>query len=846
MHSSRNGLILRRMLLFLILSFAGVLARETAGPLIISFNSGNTPLPPHLAKDLQIVKIEKWQIETAPQRWHPIALPFFTEFSEPNLHIKGLFHREAKDSLHNLILYSGGLHGYAEIKINGVLIGKQSFDYLPFELDISYELLKSGLNEIEINLRPPHSLNEGFPVLPHLFAEKQVWGIIRPLILYKAPQHGLSNLKIALKSIQGRKAKVFYRYNFDVPSGILKKTNFIKAEEWFTNDAGKVVFHSIKFVPISRHQRENTISVDTSYIWSTNNPRYITLRIVLRTDFTVIIDRSFRRALRKIEQRNYSLRLNEKRIFIKGVNYYQNISSYIKKNYYDLVRKDFKSLKEAGFNAVRFPHYVPDASVVRLADSLGLLVFSELPVWQYPPDLMNEAPLRSLIKNALLRFDRYFGRSPSPAAFSIGQELPLHDSMVLRLMIILQNLAKSNLSVPTYLSPIPGNPLPLRQACDFYIYDAYHPLQPDKDNYLTRLKTVLLAGRIGVLYSPVHGQESANIDLNQRRDNLSADIAFIRQSPYLQGGFIQSFADWKPKRPGLTAVKRPETGYIMPDGLFDYNHRPKYRLTDIKEMWLSQDTQPLNIRYIKTNFFSIIVFFASILFFAIYRRRKRLSDNIKRSLRNPYGFYIDLRERRVIPLYDSFLLGVFTAFLLATLSAIIIYYFHGSGGFQELAATLITSQWLYLFFLEISQKPYQLVLIFYIPLLLYPLVLGVILKFMSVFMNKAIRFRQFLAVTYWSGAPLIFMIPVVLVGYHWLLFSDHNTYLYVISALFIVWIHFRLARSIRLFLNTNSFFILLILLLSYVFPFLILWAVSKPDAYWVEYLVFLIGAQGLY
>ncbi len=413
-------------------------------------------------------------------------------------------------------------------------------------------------------------------------------------------------------------------------------------------------------------------------------------------------------------------------------------------------------------------------------------------------------------------------------------------------MIILQNLAKTNLSIPTYLSPVPGNPLPLRQACDFYVYDAYHPLHLDRNNALLRLKTVLLAGKIGVLYPPIYSQTGSGIDLNQRRDNLSAEIAFIRQSPNLQGGFIQSFADWKPIRPGLVAKKTPQTGYIMPDGLFDYNHRSKYRLSEIAEMWRSQDSPLTAGRYIKTNFFSIIVFFASIVFFAIYRRRKRLSDNIKRSLRNAYGFYIDLRERRVIPLYDSFLLGVFISFLLATQAAIIIYYFHSYSGFQEIMATFITSRQLYILFLEVSQKPYQLVLLFYIPLLFYPLALGVILKFMSMFTNKAIRFRQFLAVTYWSGAPLLFMIPIVLVGYHWLLYSDHKIYFFIIFTLFIIWIHFRLARSIRLFLNTNSFFILLILLLSYVFPFLILWAVSKPDAYWFDYLGFLLGAQGLY
>ncbi|HID38996.1 MAG TPA: hypothetical protein EYP36_05725, partial [Calditrichaeota bacterium] len=435
MHSSRNGLSFYRMLMFLVLLFLNVFAQETAGPVLISFSAGNIPTPVHLSTDVQKIAVEKWEIETASERWRPIGLPFYTEFPKPNLHIKGQFNRNKQDSLKNLVLYSGGLHGYAEIIINGVILGKRPFDYMPFELDISHELLRIGLNEIEINLRAPRSLNEGFPVLPHLYAEKRVYGIIRPLFLYQMPSPTLSNLKLSLNNIRGRKANISYHYNFDIPSDILKKTNFIKAEEWLTNNAGKVIYHSIKFVPANRHGRENAISIDTAYVWSPRNPVHINMRVVLQTNFTTLVDRSFRVAVRKIELSNHTLQLNEKPIFIKGINYYQNIASYIRKNYYGLVQNDFKALKEAGFNAIRFPHYIPDLSVVRMADSLGLLVFAELPVWQYPPELMNKAPLLSLIKNALLRFDHYFGRNPSPTALSFGQELPLHDSSVLRLMI---------------------------------------------------------------------------------------------------------------------------------------------------------------------------------------------------------------------------------------------------------------------------------------------------------------------------------------------------------------------------------------------------------------------------
>ncbi len=331
MYSSRNGLVFRRMLLFLVLFFMKVSAQETTGPVLISFSAGNTPVPSHLSSDIQMITVKKWQIETAPNRWHPISLPFFTEFPKPNLHLKGQFSRNENDSLTNFILYSGGLHGYAEIKINGVLIAKKPFDYMPFELDINHDLLKTGTNEIEINLRSPRSLTEGFPVLPHIYAEKQVFGIIRPVFLYKASSSALSNLKISLNNIQGRKANISYKYNFDLPAKILKKTNFIKAEEWFTNDEGKVVFRSIKFIPVNRRQRENTISVDTSYVWSPHNPTHINMRVVLQTDFTVISERSFRVAVRKFEYRNRSLRLNDKPVFIKGINYHQNFYSYIKK-----------------------------------------------------------------------------------------------------------------------------------------------------------------------------------------------------------------------------------------------------------------------------------------------------------------------------------------------------------------------------------------------------------------------------------------------------------------------------------------------------------------------------------
>ncbi|HGY55300.1 MAG TPA: hypothetical protein ENK44_06355 [Caldithrix abyssi] len=847
MLNNRNGFMLHWVGLFLIWLFLpvnAVKAQDSGLPVLVHFESGATPPPSYLPLNIKQIKVQDWQVETAPEHWRSIRLPFYTEYPRPKIHLKGrfLYKNSAHDS--RLILYSGGIHGFAEIKINGSLIAQQNFNYLPFEIAINKDALTEGVNEIEIHLRAPEKLEEGFPVLPKIYAEQRVFGLLRPLFFYPQSTASLSGLKVRLQNFAGSKAEIAYRYRFDLPAEVKAKAKLIKAEEWFLNENNKVVFHSIKFIPAGRNFRENTFSLDTSYVWSVQRPVRLKLKIVLSTDRSALLSQTYRIAARTVQYRNNALHLNGQRLTIRGVNYHQNIGSYRNKGYYDMVKADFSALKEAGFNAVRFPHYLPDPSSVGIADSLGLLLFCEIPVWQYPAALLSEPAVQKQMKNILLNFERYYGLSPAVTAFSLGQELPLHKSRILRRFIVLHSLAKENISVPTYLSPIPDRELPLREASDFYIYDAYHPILTESKFFLQH-KLFNLIGKLGVLYSPafLNAAEEANSDMRMRM--LRSEVGLLNEIPNLQGGFIQSFNDWKPVRSSLI-TKITDSGAIMPDGLFTYGHRAKYRINELRDIWKTKDSIITKEKRMRSNFFSIAVFFASIVFFLMYRRRRRLSDNIKRSLRHPYGFYIDLRERRTIPVYDSFILGIFISFILAITVSSIVYYYHFTGTFQEICAVLFVNSRIYETVLSVCNTPYQLVIVFFIPILIFPFALSLILKTVSLFTHTSIRIRQFLAISYWSGSPLLFMIPLALIAYHWLVYLDMKIYLLVFVAVFIIWINWRLIYSIRIFFHGKSFTILLVLLLSYTVPFLILGAVFKPFPYWFNYLIFLAEMHSLY
>src|SRR5262249_34493978 len=113
-------------------------------------------------------------------------------------------------------------------------------------------------------------------------------------------------------------------------------------------------------------------------LWSPEKPK------LYRVEITVGADQvSEEIGFRTIETRGPDILLNGKSIFLRGIDMHEEPVGRSGRAHGDEDARTLLGLaKELGCNFVRLAHYPHDESMVRTADRLGLMVWSEVPVYQ--------------------------------------------------------------------------------------------------------------------------------------------------------------------------------------------------------------------------------------------------------------------------------------------------------------------------------------------------------------------------------------------------------------------------------------------------------------------------------
>jgi beta-glucuronidase len=153
--------------------------------------------------------------------------------------------------------------------------------------------------------------------------------------------------------------------------------------------------------------------------WSPENPKLYDVEISTATDS--VKDQI---GFRTIEVRGKDILLNGKPVFLRGVSIHEEAPYRSGRAYSE---EDARTLlgwaKELGANFVRLAHYPHNENMLRMADRMGLMVWSEVPVywgidWENPSTLANaEAQLTDSITR-----DR---NRASIIIWSVGNETPV-------------------------------------------------------------------------------------------------------------------------------------------------------------------------------------------------------------------------------------------------------------------------------------------------------------------------------------------------------------------------------------------------------------------------------------
>ena len=793
-----------------------------------------------------IIPLQEWEVR-GPEHWQPISVPFLSTFTNL-LEVRTLFQIDSIQQKQELYFFSNGFNGATEIYLNDKMIQYEINSQVPVKVSLPSSLLIIGQpNIIELRMKIPKKVEEGFPNYVHLFSEPEYSGITKPAFIGVKPSIMVDAFDYAILNYENI-STIAYNFNLFIDEQVLQAPERTSIDFSILSKDDRLYHRRIRTIRDSNTPISEELKIPFSQLWAPSAPNQLKFIYFISKGTRIVHSDTLKLTFRSGQFDNSKFWINGQTIPIQGINYYKNYLVRPDQSYFERLTTDFNRIKNLGFNALRCPNYFPDELFLNIADTLGLLVFAELPVRRYPAPLFQSDVLLKNIKSVLTNISPLTRKHPSLYALGLGQELPLHEGNVQKFILILKGFVESNMNIITYAAPLPDAKTPGSLVTDFYLLDIYHPLQKVDSRNISLLEAFTLAGRAAIVDEEnVYSWDTETTNI-QRNLFLSREIQAIREIAKFQGGFIESYQDWLAKYPTHVTIKTPNP-LIMPSGFVDYSGELKPWFSTMENIWESSEISGLGISLVKkktTNFFTILMLFSTILFFIIYKKQPRLKENIKRAIRHPYGFFVDLRERRIIPILNSLLVGAFASVILATYLGSFFYYYLDSFWMQEIVSVFLIPFGAYGIYLSMSKNPFFITLLFFTLLLLYPFLVSIILFIINIISGAKIRFRQGLAIGLWSGVPLFYLLPVSMFGFHLLYHLDNKKILFLILGLFIVWAHFRIINGIRVLFITKTTKVFTIMLLSYVLPFVIFWFVFRPEPYWYEYLALLINTKILF
>lgn len=313
-----------------------------------------------------------------------------------------------------LYLYFGAVNYEAHVYLNGKKIGMHKGGFTPFNFKIPTEILKDTANYLVVRVdNRRHS--EEIPTL-----NTDWWnygGITRDVKLIVTPKQFIQQYHIQLDE------------NQDIVSA--QKKNRYQIKGWLKlNETVKDAAVTLE-IPELKLEKEFLVSGDSLNLafevkkldlWSTHDPKLYDVNLTIGNH--TLKDKI---GFRKIEVDGEKILLNGKQIFLRGISLHEEIPQDVRRAHSKKDAKQlFKWAQDLNANMVRLAHYPHNEYMPRVADSLGILLWTEIPVYW----TINFGS-KEVLKKAQTQLKEMISRDRNRASviiWSVGNETPVSET----------------------------------------------------------------------------------------------------------------------------------------------------------------------------------------------------------------------------------------------------------------------------------------------------------------------------------------------------------------------------------------------------------------------------------
>jgi beta-glucuronidase len=330
-------------------------------------------------------------------------------YYEGTVWYKKSFDFKKRNPCDRLFIYFGAVNYRADVYLNGKKLGMHIGGFTPFNFEIPGSILKAKNNFLVVKVDNKRGKDE----VPTLNTDWWNYGgITRSVDLVEVPKTFIQDFSIHLKKPEAGEAP---------PSKNAEVEGWVKLNG---QSSGNIVIEIPelklkKAFPVTDSITNFTFQLPQVQLWLPENPKLY--KVVISNGDDKVEDKI---GFRTIEAFGKKVLLNGKPIFMRGIAMHEEIPQQMRRAY---SKKDAAQLfgwaKQLGCNMIRLAHYPHDESMTRMADSLGFLVWSEIPVY-WTIDFGNHEVYEKAKQQLTEMITRDKNRA-SVIIWSVGNETPV-------------------------------------------------------------------------------------------------------------------------------------------------------------------------------------------------------------------------------------------------------------------------------------------------------------------------------------------------------------------------------------------------------------------------------------
>ncbi|OQP62980.1 glycoside hydrolase family 2 protein [Niastella populi] len=299
-----------------------------------------------------------------PGDWNSQAEKFL--YYEGIVWYKKSFDFTKANSTDKVYLYFGASNYETDVYLNGKKLGKHKGGFTPFNFEVPDSVLKATGNYLVVKVDNTRHKDE----VPTVNTDWWNYGgITRDVQLVEVPPAFIRDFTLQVQ--KGAALKTMKNVPVE---------GWVNVKDWQNTREVTVELPELKIkkiFPVTGERVNLRFNLPAMQLWSPQTPKL----------YTVVVSNGADRieekiGFRTIEVAGKQVLLNGKPLFMRGICMHEEIPQQIRRAY---SKQDALQLlgyaKELGCNMVRLAHYPHNENMSRTADSMGILVWSEIPVY---------------------------------------------------------------------------------------------------------------------------------------------------------------------------------------------------------------------------------------------------------------------------------------------------------------------------------------------------------------------------------------------------------------------------------------------------------------------------------